>query len=688
MPVLCQVAPDLQHNAPISVITDKNITVSSGVTRVPSHLQITPTMIDDFLIDPVLAAYVLMGIKLDVFQACRLRLMWWTPNVIDSSGFGTGKSFGVWLWMNLRALLIGDQHLCVYYQTFQAAKDIFWPYYRTFDRRRAPIFEAQLGNVDSEGDVEGKDNTKGPACYKQYFKNESLVMAPAPNWFQEAKGQAGQTFNCVALDEWTKSETMTKKTTRVTNEKGDVVGGINQQIMGRVRRASWNQFHPLWGNHMVFLATAESVQHPGYRRYRNFLQAIQQGDSDYGLFTSCFKDFSNLPEETDIRIEECECVRAPASAGEAKVCPVCGGARRALKSTVGKPLKEVVPNWKTIASMKKEFTRAHFLREGLGIWARETRGWYSEAAVERCVAAGMGNNLQPETTRNSALGSELHYFLGYDPAPAQTSTADDAGLAVLRCRPRPGLGAPPTSNLSDWLCEYVWAYRMRGQIRRGRADDDGVLFASTTNQMSGRVHACHRQFGLNGILMDVGGGGNLIMPELNKSKQWLNGVEMECTPIASPDDITVANAHPILNMLRRTDGGIKALWPLLPGDDGLAEAMHVAFQEAVEHGVVTFPLPFKERPSSTTVGWDREKRWALINLDEARRQLMQIQVATNDDGSWAVTRNGAKQFSAVGKKDLAYACIMAYVRFLIWLKLGEFEFGREEEGDVGIYEAR
>jgi hypothetical protein len=667
-----------------SIITNKNITVSGGIARVSRHLQITPTMVDDFLFDPVMAAYVLMGIKLDVFQACRLRMLWWTPNVIDSSGFGTGKSLGIWIWMNLRAMIIGDQHLCIYYQTFQSAKDIFWPYYRTFDRRRAPIFDAQLGLLDAEGDTDGKDNTKGPACYKQFFKNDSLVMAPAPNWFQDAKGQAGQTFNGVAVDEWTKVETMTKKTGRVTNEKGDVVGGINQQIMGRVRRASWNQFHPIWGNHMVFLATAESMQHPGYRRYKNFLTAIKNGDPDYGLFTSSFKDFSNVREETNIRIEACECVLKPVP--RETNCPVCGGEGRALKSTVGKPIKEVIPNWKRIHDMKQEFTRAHFLREVCGIWARETRGWYSEDALERCVANGLANNLQPETARDQKL-ADAHYFLGYDPAPAQSRAADDAGLVVLRCRPRPGLGAPATSNLSDWLCEFVWAYRMRGEVKRA-GTDDGVLFASTTGQMSGRVHTCHKRFALSGILMDPGGGGNLVLPELNKGRQIINGVETECTPIACPDDITVTNAHLILNMFLRRDMGVQQLWPLLVGDDGLAEAMHIVFQEAVEHGTVSFPLPFKERPGETTKDWDREKRWALINLDEARRQLCNIQAATYDDGSWALTKNGAKQFSAIGKKDLGYACIFAFVRFLIWLKIGEFEFGRETDGEVGIYECK
>jgi hypothetical protein len=277
----------------------------------------------------------------------------------------------------------------------------------------------------------------------------------------------------------------------------------------------------------------------------------------------------------------------------------------------------------------------------------------------------------------------VHYFLGYDPAPAQTKSSDDAGLAILRIRPRPGLGAAPTSNFSDWLFEFVWAYRMRGEMKRQQ--EPGILFANSVRQMSGLVHSVHRRFKLSGILMDPAGGGNLIVPELNKERQVIAGIETEVTPIATADDISVTNAHFILNLYLRRDRGVSTLWPLLIGDDGLYEAMHVAFQEAVEHSVVSFPLPFADRPGSTTVEWPAEMRWALINLDAARKQMMNIQAATRDDGSWELTKNGAKTFSASGKKDLAYACILAYVRALIWLKTGEFEFNREGDDEPGCY---
>ena len=114
---------------------EKNVTVSAGVTRVPGHLRVTPTMTEDFLIDPILGIYVIFGVKLDVFQAYATRVTWWVPNVIDSSGFGTGKSFRIWLVTNLRAILIPNQQIVAYYQTFQAMKEIYWKNYQNFTGR-------------------------------------------------------------------------------------------------------------------------------------------------------------------------------------------------------------------------------------------------------------------------------------------------------------------------------------------------------------------------------------------------------------------------------------------------------------------------------------------------------------------------------------------------------------------------
>jgi hypothetical protein len=647
-------------------------------------------MVDDFICDPVLAAWWLLSITFDKFQAAAFRIGWWVPNVIDESGFGTGKSLRIWALAQLRSMLIEEQWCTSYYQTFEAGKEIFWPYYNS--RHAAnPYFRAQLGKVDLEGEADGKSNSKGPACYIQHFKNGSRVMMPAPNWMQNAIGQAGLTLNWVSIDEWTKVETMGKKqgTSTTLNQAGQVTGGINQQILGRLRKANFNQHHMLWKNRCILSATAESTNHPSQHRVNQFQREIAKGNPEYAIVSFCFKDASNLPSRLERRAEppsEERGVRsAEGSNGGAAAPPY-----QELKAT-GKPFKEQIIDWSAIARMKAQFTASHFRREGLGIRSRETAGWYSEEALDRCAAAGERDGLEPQMGREDVgcgmqdarfmtpVGSvpdgaqrlypnerrilsntPCFYFLGVDPAPAKGLKADDGALACLRVRLRPGV-TTPSKNRSDWVCEYVWAYRLR---------------KASARQWGAFIHKKHREFGFAGICMDSQGGGQWINDELILTEQIIDGVKTNVVPIASLEDMerTGPNVQLLLTMYRRRDPGIKLMWPHLAGDDNLYEAMHLVFQEAVEHQVVTFPKPFNNRSREETAAWPEERQWALKTLDSAREQMVGIQVATMGDGSYALTGHSAKTFSSGSKKkDLAYACIYAYVRFLVWLQLEEMD---------------
>ena len=617
------------------------------------------------MIDPVLGCYVLLGIKWDVFQAHAVRVTWWCPNVMDCSGLGTGKSLRVWALAQLRAMLIPGQQIVVYYQDFQATKDIFFRNYQNFGSDRAPLFCAQKGRLDEEGMADGKADTRGSACYQQHFKNGSCIYGPAPNWLQGARGQAGRTFHVAFIDEWTKVETMTPSKTRLTGSDGNLIGGIDQQIIGRIRAPSFNQHHMLWGNHIVFTATAESTQHPGYARYRQFQREVANANPNYAIIHGCFKDFSNVRTETGIGLR-----------GE--------GAERRLCATPGKAFKEQVPNWNAIKMLKGR-SRAHFLREALGLWARDTQGFYSEDALARCVAAGILAGTEPETQRSGNPEEGRYYFMGVDPAPAQKSKSDDGAMAVLRLRARPGLGRAVTSVSGDWLFEFVWAYRVRGQVRPG-AEEAETMYAQRSGDWSGLIHAKHLHFNLAGILMDSQGGGQLIWPELNKGRQRIAGADRAVTPIAAPGEGSVGHAHYILMLFLREY--LDTLWPALaPGGDSLYTSAHLAFRDAVEHGEILFPRPYNERPASETSMWSDEQRWALKNMDTARGQLCSVQVATKENGEWDLTRNGAMRFSSGGKKDIAYAMLYAYVRALVWLKMGELEFsGGEDDGEEGCFE--
>lgn len=570
---------------------------------------------ETMLRDPVAALYALTGVVLDEYQAARLRYYWFVPNVIDSSGFSSAKTFCFWAFIQLRCILIPNHIAGVYYMTFSTGQQTFWPYYAWC---KHPIFRSQFGGTNEEGD-DVKGNSHGAACWLARYRNGSEVKMPAPSWGQDAKSQAGLRYNTVGIDEWTKVESTGTQ-------------GINQQILGRVTRASYNQHHPLWCNHRVFLATAETLSHPAYNRYRVFRKEERRGNPNFATLSFSFKDYS--------KTKRCH---------------------------TGKTFAEEYRIEETLAAMKAQFTPSHWLREGLGIWARETKGWYSEAALGRCLELGRQLRLQPEGVRPPHQ-NDAYYFLGVDPAPAQGKRSDDGALVIGKAWPRSPEKAT-SNNRGDWHFGFVWAYRLRNA---------GV------RQWSGFTHQKHQHFNLAGILLDPGGGGQWIMGELNKSAQVINGVETQCVPIACPMDATVANAHFLLNLFKRGDSGIDALWPLLQGDDNLVHAMHVAMQEAVEHGEVAFPAPYNSLPAEVTAAWPEEVKWANRCLDAVRSQLEAVQVATKEDGTWLLTRRNALQFSAAaGKKDLAYAAIYAYVRFLIWLKTNEQEFATG--GDSGFW---
>ena len=254
-----------------------------------------------------------------------------------------------------------------------------------------------------------------------------------------------------------------------------------------------------------------------------------------------------------------------------------------------------------------------------------------------------------------------HYFMGIDPAPAIGIRSDDGVLVVLRASLKDSVEGLISVNAGDYKLEYVWAYRCRAMSGR---------------EWSGKIHQTQQRFSLTGICMDPNGGGNMIALEMNRTRQLIAGIECDCTPICCPGD-ALASAAFILSLFKRGDRGIERLYPHLVGDDNLVDAQHVRMQEAIELGLLAMPVPWDERSNEERrrleQTWSPEQIWALKMLSIGMHQLMGIQVATKDDGSWVFTRHGARQFFATGKKDCAYAMCYAYLAFLIWMSGGELD---------------
>jgi len=298
----------------------------------------------DFLCDPVMAAEIIFGIRLDAFQALRLRYYWWVQNVIDSSGVSSGKTIVDWVFLNLRAILIPDQEIAIYYPVFEQGKLTFWEY---FSKIQAPLYRAQLGppRLDDGDQKDGDGTAHGAGCYKAFFRDGSKVLMPAPSFMKDAVTQGSIRLNVLVVEEWTHVDASSD--------------GINKQLIDRTSRPCWNQNHPIWGNHILFTAHAQTRRHPSYARYQRHQRQCDRGNPTYANISYSYKDYSGLMCHT------------------------------------GKTFREEFRIEGTIANKRNVCSKTEWLGQGLGIWGLDGDGWFTEEAVNLAVEIGRKRHVTP-----------------------------------------------------------------------------------------------------------------------------------------------------------------------------------------------------------------------------------------------------------------------------------------------------
>lgn len=315
--------------------------------RAPRHLRIPESVLEELVWDPVMAVWVFFKIRLDAFQSARLRLMWFSSDVEDSSGFSTGKTFVNWAVCQLRAILISDHRVLVIFPTFQTGKDQYWSYYASM---RTPIFRAQLGRFTEDGDEKARAGIRDPAAWKMHYRNGSLVNMPAPSVAQESRTLASLRCNTLLVDEHTK----------VAAANADTF----KQLLGRATRECWNKHHPVWANKVIRTATAEGAQHPAYPSHLAIERRQRRGDPDVAAFAFSYKDYSDLPS-----------------------------------AEPGKTFKEKYRDDKRIRALRDSLTPEAFLAEGLGMWGLRSKGWFSPESIEAAVALGAQRRVMVATSR-------------------------------------------------------------------------------------------------------------------------------------------------------------------------------------------------------------------------------------------------------------------------------------------------
>jgi len=612
---------------------------------IPRRLQISQTMMEDFIRDPVMGAEVLLGFKLDVFQRVRLKYYWWSPYLVDSSGISSGKTVVDWVYLVLRCMLIPDHVALFYNQTFQAMKDNFWP---LFNRCSNPIYQAHIGQVSADGEEnrrDARDTAKEPSCYKVFFKNKSIILCPAPAFITKSKSQAGRRTNDLLVDEWTKAEAMAKEGS-----------GIDDQLIARATRESFNQNHPFWCNHITFTASAEDSIHPAYRRIRTFRREIKAGNPNWVLCSWSYKDWSDF------------------------------------EFTKGATFKDKFRPESQLKFKKQQSLPQQFKKEVLGIWSEQGKGWYTPEMINNGQELGRQRKTKPALSRhddqkaNNASKNAV-YFLGVDPAPAQDSKNDDGAIIIGRATKQARLGDSQSKDddsdsyyleeaqPSEFQFDLVYGRRVRGYSMR---------------QWSGLIHNLHQRFNFSNICVDAGpgGGGGFLKVELGRRAQLIEGLERDCSPILTVSDSSSLMGQYILTMFSPKDKDIGDLWPdASRGHDQLLDISHTEMANSLEHSMIGFLNDEYDQEDARS--WPEEKQWAFKILTGGRtdrslcEQLKLITVRTKDDGeTLALSRTNARLFTTYGKKDdFVSALLMCWISFLVWLKRGQ-SFGEGELDDA------
>lgn len=585
----------------------------------------------DLMLDPVMAAAAVMGeTRLDAFQRAMLRYMWFCPVSMDSSGQGSGKTFVMFIYLNLRAAMLPDHYVIYLPPTLDQGERMFWKkYYDDYYLQpgQAPVFVDQLRRV--RGSTVGTMNREG--FKMRMFKNGSRVLMIPPNISKEGASAAGEDCNTIGIEEWGRL---------ADTDKG--LMALDGQFASRWRRPAKNPNHPVWGNHIHFSGHAEEPSHPSSARYEQYAKRIREGSLEHAQFTFCHRDFS------------------PATR------------KRVVNETAWEDEKHTAPEL--------------YKRKYLGLRASGIDQFYPEVFF----TSAQRTDLVPECVRNKVWGNDCEYFGGQDYAGGFSAKADFSAHVVLRMRyvtqqylaafaqsGQPNCGfIRAGKHIVEVAC--VWAARFK---------------ALRPTELAGMIHWLHMRYGYTSITSDPKGGGKLIYSEVNQPRALINGDWQQVVPIcttyhARPDRL------PIWQFFEINDTGTGMPGPFsdlphtgpnwLKNEAGLTAAHHNQLRKRLGERACAFIAPpdhFTRSRESVQV-WDSGMLDAAKGLSIMRSEMLNVgQLRKNGQVKVSVV-GGYPMFGARGgKKDIAMAFLYAWAGLEKRLHELSKESAQDEEGD-------
>lgn len=237
--------------------------------------RLTALMVEDFQHDPILAAKVLLQLKVPPHEQLRLMWMWSTYFTIDDSGFSTGKSFTFAIVSALRSILFKDRVSGVISKTFAQGKLIFQNYDRWYDN--CSIFRncIKMGSGGKPRLVHGTD------VWIAEFKSGSTIRVLPPDFMRDSERLKSERFHDAYLDEYTSFGNFE---------------ALNKIIVGRVTKENHYPNCPVKSNHIHLSSTPNFTHHPSYEIIKRTNFQIAQGNKSYGRFSCNYRHIPKTEE--------------------------------------------------------------------------------------------------------------------------------------------------------------------------------------------------------------------------------------------------------------------------------------------------------------------------------------------------------------------------------------------------------
>ena len=252
-------------------------------------------MIDDFLHDPCLAASCLLAECLipppdapfAPVHELRIFGLWKHKFFIDSSGFGTAKTFCAAIVSALRAMLMTDRHIGIISDTFAQGKLYFDDYFDPW-LKKCPIFSAQV-EMSTKGGYHVIHNDDG---YVMHFKNNSTLKTLPPNFMNDAKRLKSESWTDFIGDEWTAWSNFAKSL---------------HIMQGRVRRPighGYDDKNPVFEHHQAFLGAADFTWRACFEMLQQHQQRVAGGSKKHCVQAWNYIDFAPKWRQTKYGIDE------------------------------------------------------------------------------------------------------------------------------------------------------------------------------------------------------------------------------------------------------------------------------------------------------------------------------------------------------------------------------------------------